>query len=297
MASSLPNGQNKAPTKVDSTPIFLNEFLKLTLPPIDALAPSLPPAPATSSHLGPAYTTAPLTHWPELRPWSDFPSSIKDALDSMDDNEAYQHVLAPCAFRKGDLPQATLLPSVHLWAIINVWQPMNRIFDLDEEKAHGGYDDAGRLRSPLFIGDHIPQTAAQLDFPIPRQAVFRPAEPAKNSIAALVLVREPWLVDLTTLFSGDKVVLPESTSATPLAAALAEILAYMRTAKKKYAVLTTYTHFVFIRNVGALHGDGDAFGPIEISQPISAVQTDITVYAAIWWIRESSGKQAKNKDG
>ncbi|CAD6952543.1 unnamed protein product, partial [Tilletia laevis] len=116
MASSLPNGQNKAPTKVDSTPIFLNEFLKLTLPPIDALAPSLPPAPATSSHLGPAYTTAPLTHWPELRPWSDFPSSIKDALDSMDDNEAYQHVLAPCAFRKGDLPQATLLPSVHLWA-------------------------------------------------------------------------------------------------------------------------------------------------------------------------------------
>ncbi|KAE8224347.1 hypothetical protein CF319_g2732 [Tilletia indica] len=293
MTASLPNGNTQPrPKQVDSSPIFLNEFLKLTLPPIDALAPSN--AVPTTTNLGPAYTTAPiseptpLTEWPQIKPWSDFPSSVTDSLDSLSDNEAYQHILAPCAFRKGDLPQATLLPSVHLWVIINVWQPMNRIFDLDEEKAFGGYDAAGHLRSPLFIGDHLPQVAAQLNFPIPRQAIFRPTEPASTSIAALVLVREPWFVDLTTLFEGQEVVLPESTSMTPLAAALAEILAYMRTAGKKYAVLTTYSHFVFIRNTGT---DG-AFGPIEISQPISATDTEVTVYAALWyWSRLVAAEQ------
>ncbi|KAK0550546.1 hypothetical protein OC846_002388 [Tilletia horrida] len=288
---------------VDSTPIFFNEFLKLTLPPIDSLNPDVVASTPGIAHanqssaLGPAYTSTPisepepLTAWPEeVRLWSDFQKNVQEALESLSDNEGFQHILAPCAFRKGDLPQATLLPSVHLWVIINVWQPMNRVLEMEEEKAVGGYDAKGHLRSSLFVGDHLPQVAASIEFPIPRQVVFRAAEPPQQSIAALVLVREPWLMDLTTLFSkssGDagsaQVVLPPKPDSTALAAALAEILAYMRTAKKRYAVLTTYTHFVFIRNAGA--GSG-AFGPIEISEPVSATDTDVTVYAALWyWLR------------
>ncbi|KAK0523896.1 hypothetical protein OC834_005733 [Tilletia horrida] len=295
---------SKTTTKVEATPIFLNEFLKLTIPPIDALPPASvtasPGGPLSCSALGSAYAPAPISEpeplsaWPEeVKLWANFKDGVREALESMSDNEAFQHILAPCAFRKGDLPQATLLPSVHLWVIINVWQPMNRVFDLDEEKALGGYDGAGTLRSALFIGDHLPQVAAQLPYPIPRQAVFRPTESAQQSIAALVLIREPWVVDLTTLFdsssSSPSVTLPDSLSSTPAAAALAEILAYMQAARKQLAVLTTYSHFVFLRNAGA---DAGKFGPIEISEPISAKDTDVTVYAAVWyWARLVAAQQ------
>jgi hypothetical protein len=174
-----------------------------------------------------------------------------------------------------------MLPTVHLWCIIQAWQPFNRVLKLEEEISLGGHTKAGRLRGALQLSDHTPAHKS-LPNAIPRQVIFRPSEGEK--IRGCIIVKEPWMVSLLDLYdNGELKSLKESSSSNnPASEALKETLAYLKSSKTSHAVLTTYQHFMFIRT------DFDAQGElsnVQISPAFASGggQQKATVYSALWY--------------
>lgn len=177
-----------------------------------------------------------------------------------------------------------MLPTVHLWCIIQAWQPFNRVLKLEEEVSLGGYTKAQRLRGPLQLSDHTPIHTA-LPTPLPRQIIFRPSEGAQ--FRGCIVVREPWLVSLPDLFDDNGAPIPlksRQEEAQPPASlaikALSEVLAYMQSTKTSHAILTTYQHFVFLR--AHLDASG-SLSSVQVSPPVAAQDHNVTVYAALWY--------------
>lgn len=191
--------------------------------------------------------------------------------------ENFQHILPPPAFRRGDLPQATMLPTVHLWCIIQAWQPFNRLLNLEEEISLGGYTPEGRLRGALQLSDHLP-VHSSIPRAIPRQLIFRHAEGSK--IRGCIIVKEPWIVSLPSLFDDKGAIKSLEGSSDPASEALKETLAYLKSAKTTHAILTTYQHFIFIRC--QLDASGE-LSDVQISPIISAGDSKTSVYSALWY--------------
>jgi hypothetical protein len=272
-------------TELRSDPIFFSQFLRLALPLIDAVKS----AETNLQSTGPAYMPPSvgkpdaLTVAPTLESWKSekdvpFLEGIKSKMGDMDEVENFQHILPPPAFRRGDLPQATMLPTVHLCCIIQAWQPFNRVLNLEEEVSLGGYTKEGRLRGGLQLSDHTPDHAA-LPHALPRQVIFRPSEGQK--IRGCIIVKEPWLVSLPDLYDSKgepKALDIQAKDAT--SEALKEVLAYLKCSKTTHAILTTYKHFVFIRTqIGA---DGE-LSSVQLSPAVSATDSKSTVYSALWY--------------
>lgn len=169
-----------------------------------------------------------------------------------------------------------MLPTVHLWCIIQAWQPFNRVLNL-EEVSLGGHTIKGRLRGPLQLSDHTPQHA-KIPRAIPRQLIFRSTE--GEQIRACILVREPWIVSLPKLFNGDEIIPLEMSSEDSTSQALKDTLAYLKSSKSTYAILTTYQHFVFLRC--KLDDDGE-LSNVQISPVVAAGDRKTTVYSALWY--------------
>lgn len=174
-----------------------------------------------------------------------------------------------------------MLPTVHLWCIIQAWQPFNRVLNLEEEVSLGGHTNKGRLRGPLQLSDHTPQHA-KIPRAIPRQLIFRPTE--GEMIRGCIIVREPWIVSLPKLFDEKGNVIPieeMSSSEDATSQSLKDTLAYLRSSKSTHAILTTYSHFVFIRC--QLDNDGGELSNVQISPIIAAGDRKTTVYSALWY--------------
>jgi hypothetical protein len=173
-----------------------------------------------------------------------------------------------------------MLPTVHLWCIIQAWQPFNRVLNLEEEVLLGGHTTEGRLRGSLQLSDHTP-VHASIKSAIPRQLIFRPSE--GKQIRGVILVREPWIVSLPNLFDDKgEVVTPKDTESKddPTIGALLDTLAYLKSSGSTHAILTTYQHFVFIRC--QQDGSGE-LKDVQISPVISAGDRKTTVYSALWY--------------
>jgi hypothetical protein len=172
-----------------------------------------------------------------------------------------------------------MLPTVHLWCIIQAWQPFNRVLNLEEEVSLGGHTKEGRLRGALQLSDHTPDHAS-VSGAIPRQLIFRPSE--GKDMRGVIIVKEPWIVSLPDLFDGKgEVIAPNDTkSQDPTVQALIQTLAYLKSSKSTHAILTTYKHFVFIR---CHQGKDGELTNVQISPVISAGDRKTTVYSALWY--------------
>jgi hypothetical protein len=171
-----------------------------------------------------------------------------------------------------------MLPTVHLWCIIEAWQPFNRVLNLEEEVSLGGYTKEGRLRGPLQLSDHTPLHAT-LPYAIPRQVIFRPSEGDK--IRGCIIVKEPWSVSLPSLFDSKGEMKPlQADTDDATMEALLETLAYLKCAKTTHAILTTYEHFIFIR--ADLDGAGELTN-VQVSPAVASKVQKTTIYASLWY--------------
>ncbi|PWN40973.1 hypothetical protein IE81DRAFT_198657 [Ceraceosorus guamensis] len=265
-------------------PIFLERFLRLSLP-------EMPKHPFPADYQAPYQVAPPLktTSKVHLVPWRSpsnageasslsFKEAIEAELSSLDDAAKFQHVLPPAAFRKGDLPEVTLLHTVHLWCIVQVWQPFLRVLNLEDEVALGGFDSTtSKQKGALHIGDHLPVHASS-GVAIPRQLVFRSSQ--AGNILAPVCIHPPWNVTLSNLAQDQEVQVDDQTSSNePHVKALRDAIAFMQAADAQHAVVSTYDEFVFLKSVEG--------GKVQVSPVIKASDTDLTVYMALWyWCRD-----------
>ncbi|UZJ56330.1 hypothetical protein CBS101457_005650 [Exobasidium rhododendri] len=281
-------GPPEGMAELRSDPIFLSQFLTLTLPAIDSIQSAeqtKDKKAREASYMPPSVgSPTPLKHLPKLEAWvgektgKGYVEEVKSMVDNMDETENFQHILPPPAFRKDDLPQATMLPTVHLWCIIQAWQPFNRVLHLEEEVSLGGHTKEGRLRGPLQLSDHTPVHSA-LPFAIPRQVIFRPSEGQK--IRGCIIVKEPWVVSLPNLYdSKGELKSLDADSKDATSEALLETLAYLQSAKTTHAILTTYSHFVFIR---AEFNEGGELTTVQVSPAVASNDRKATIYAALFY--------------
>lgn len=331
---------------LQSQPIFLSQFLKLSLPRIRTLVnpstarltpPSCQPSVANRAYFGSSTAVATTESPPsptllkalpalQLSEWPTFLQSVHKSLSTVQGGE---HILAPPAFRADDLPIATLLPTVFLWVIVAVWQPCLRMYELDEFHIAIGAGQGGEeeKRRELKAGDHLPEHEelpwAQPEGEdtvgaLPRQVFYtiKPTTtrdkldpPGKEEdadfrgIKALISVEEPWTVDLSLLDpssvsseeilsclkqSGEGKLKSEEGAAAKRAttfAALLTCLSSLQESKVRFAVLTTYEIFLFIKV--AFSADG-VIDKVEISPSVKSSDThkegkSCSVFAAMWW--------------
>ncbi|PWN22023.1 hypothetical protein BCV69DRAFT_162584 [Microstroma glucosiphilum] len=331
---------------LQTQPIFLSQFLKLSLPRIRTLynpstarltGPTRQPSFTNRAYFGSTTAVATsdsppsptlLKALPELQ-LSEWPSFLESIHTSLSTIQGGEHILAPPAFRADDLPIATLLPTVFLWVIVAVWQPCLRMYELDEfHIAIGaGQGGEGERRRELKAGDHLPeheelewaqQVGEETVGALPRQVFYtikptttrdrmdppgKEEDEAFRGIKALISVEEPWTVDLSLLdptsISSEEILscLKESGQgklknqegadlkrATTFAALLT-CLSSLQESKVRFAVLTTYELFVFVK-VG-FSGDG-VIDMVEMSPPVKSGDTlkqgkSTSVFAAMWW--------------
>lgn len=321
--------------ELQSRPIFLSQFLRLTLPSIRTLQPSASSSSTESTEDNvkeawvnndayfPSSSNPPTSSSPPsldlfslpLEPWSSFLPNLHRSLTQLQGTE---HILPPPAFRRDDLPVATMLPTVFLWCIVQIWQPTLRMFELDEfglnvqqssrsvegeEVGSGGNktlngtsassSTTDKPRTLLKVGDHLPDHTS-LDWAqqghLPRQVFYNilassqkgslvSPEEENKGIAALISVVEPWKVDLTTLSDPSK----GSKSAQ---SALATILTSLQAAKLRYGLLTNYETTLFIQ----VSYSSDEISKVELS-PLIGCKDELdqnkgkstSIFAAMWY--------------
>lgn len=88
------------------------------------------------------------------------------------------------------------------------------------------------------------------------------------------MVIAPWMISLPGLFDEDSNIKAETVDDS-LKNALSELIGYMRLNKSKYAILTSYEHFLFLRAK-----DSET---VEVSEPIASGDKEPTVYSALWY--------------